>query len=460
METLRTSSYMIPVKLESEEGKYMLIHGYTGAVDIVSENLLMKIKQVESQNNFAPEILQTLLKRGYITTKTQDEEYNYVTRISQALIQEHKILNASFTWVISYNCNFRCPYCFEDRKNKDGKERLTFTKEQADIAFDAQELIQPHKKLRSTLITLYGGEPLLAENKDVVNYIVQEGNRRGYKFSAITNGYEIDQFENILGENGIYRLQITVDGLKEIHNKRRIHYKNHDTFDKIIDNIELALNKGVIIIVRMNSDGKNIEQCNQLKSFFEEKHFFDYPHFYFYIARLRDYYDITLEEHHKLNFISPTSFLKRQEEINFTPFTIESGYYKDIKEALSHHRSIPFRAIACKAQSNAYVLDPLGNIYPCWETVGKKEQIKGCYSKNGIKWNTNVCNMWENTNVLKSAPCKTCKYVLFCAGGCPYHRILQKNEQQCTTFQKIFSIAINRIYKELYKKESNKAQEY
>ncbi len=35
MGILRTSSYMIPVKLEKEEGKYMLIHGYTGAIDIV-----------------------------------------------------------------------------------------------------------------------------------------------------------------------------------------------------------------------------------------------------------------------------------------------------------------------------------------------------------------------------------------------------------------------------------------
>lgn len=35
METLRTSSYLIPVKLEDEEDKYMLIHGYTGAIDVV-----------------------------------------------------------------------------------------------------------------------------------------------------------------------------------------------------------------------------------------------------------------------------------------------------------------------------------------------------------------------------------------------------------------------------------------
>lgn len=48
METLRTSSYLIPVKLESEPGKYMLIHGYTGAIDIVTESLLKKIQAVAS----------------------------------------------------------------------------------------------------------------------------------------------------------------------------------------------------------------------------------------------------------------------------------------------------------------------------------------------------------------------------------------------------------------------------
>ena len=47
METLRTSSYIIPVKLESEEGKYMLIHGYTGAVDIVSESVVLCLKYNE-----------------------------------------------------------------------------------------------------------------------------------------------------------------------------------------------------------------------------------------------------------------------------------------------------------------------------------------------------------------------------------------------------------------------------
>ena len=83
MENLRTSSYMIPVKLEKEEDKYMLIHGYTGAIDIVTENLLEKIKSIAKGHDFSDNMLQQLIKRGYITTKTQEEEYAYVGTVAK-----------------------------------------------------------------------------------------------------------------------------------------------------------------------------------------------------------------------------------------------------------------------------------------------------------------------------------------------------------------------------------------
>lgn len=45
MENLRVSSYIIPVKLENENGKYMLLHGYTGAIDIVDEDLAIYLRE-------------------------------------------------------------------------------------------------------------------------------------------------------------------------------------------------------------------------------------------------------------------------------------------------------------------------------------------------------------------------------------------------------------------------------
>ena len=396
METLRTSSYMIPVKLESEKGKYMLIHGYTGAMDIVTENLLTQIKHIETENTLPEELLHTLQKRGYITNKTQEEEYAYVARMAMALQKKYDTLVTSFTWVVSYNCNFRCPYCFESRSQKDSSLKLSFTKEQVDTAYAAQDKIQPNRKLQRNIITLYGGEPLLAENKEIVNYIVQEGQKRGFKFVAVTNGYEIDQFLNLLGPDGIYRLQISIDGMKAYHNQRRIHYKNYNTFDKIIDNIQLALEKGASILVRMNSDEYNVDQYTELKQYLERKGFFKYPKFRLYLAILKDNEEVTVSDHEKLNFLSTLSYVKKQQQQNEIQ---DTDIYKSIYDALIHNHPIHLKSIGCAAQTNGYVLDPLGKIYPCWEVVGKSEYIEGSYSKNSIKWNENIVRQWKCTNI-------------------------------------------------------------
>ena len=39
MENIHLSYYTIPVKLEDEENKYLLVHGYTGAIDIVDGSI-------------------------------------------------------------------------------------------------------------------------------------------------------------------------------------------------------------------------------------------------------------------------------------------------------------------------------------------------------------------------------------------------------------------------------------
>lgn len=446
METLRTSSYMIPVKLENEEGKYMLVHGYTGAIDIVSEDLLNRIRNVSSAIEFSEKTKQALLKRGYITAKTPEEEYAYVMRMAKALHRECDILSTSFTWVVSYNCNFRCPYCFEGKEMKDGEEKLVFTKERVDMVYEAQDKIQPCRELRKNIITLYGGEPLLAENKEIVSYIVEEGRKRGYKFVAVTNGYEIEHFLNLLGEDGIYRLQITIDGPRNMHNQRRIHYKGYDTFDKIVENIKLALDCGTRVVVRMNSDGKNIEQYDELREYFAEKKYFDYPNFSIYLARLRDYYDVSHSGNEKVDFLSPQSFHAKRNRLKAIPFSQDTGYYKIVYESLVEKRAMPFRPIACKSQSGEYVFDSLGNIYPCWEVIGKKEYIKGVYSKDGIAWNK---NNWKQSDVTQIESCRHCKYALFCGGGCPYHRMLNEGKLQCVIFKDMFNSAINKAYADL-----------
>lgn len=450
METLRVSSYMIPVKLENEEGKYTLIHGYTGAIDIVTESLLNQIKHIETENTLSEEILHTLQKRGYITNKTAEEESMYVQRIAKALHQRESILMKNFTWVVTYNCNFRCPYCFEYRDIKDGEKNIVFSKPMVDKAYQAMETIEPTTQFRSSIITLYGGEPLLAENKEVVAYIVEEGIKRGYKFTAITNGYDLNHYIDLLSAEKIYKVQITLDGAKEQHDQKRIHYQDHNTFNKIITNIQLALEKDVKIVVRINIDNKNIENFTQLKEVFEEKGFTQKENFRFYTSILRNNENISEKDKQKLEFISVASFFKKQQHNEFSSYCQDYGTYQKIYNAIQKGKPLPLRSSFCSSQTGGYVLDPIGNIYPCWETVGNKLFQIGNYLNSQITWNKNIVKQWQGKYGGNNIRCKQCKYVLFCGGGCFFH---QENQTQCYFFHNTFKEIVNRAFTRFHNKQ-------
>ena len=445
MDKLRVSSYMIPVKLEQEEGKYMLIHGYTGAMDIVSEALLNDIKSVEQENNLTQPMIELLLKRGYLTTKTQEEEYAYVARVAKVVHKKGQILNTSFTWVVTYNCNFRCPYCFENREIKDGQHNTALTTEEVDSIYQVMEQIQPHKELRSSALTLYGGEPLLAENKDIVSYIVEEGRKKGYKFRSITNGYDLEHYLDLLSPTKICKLQITIDGPKAIHDTRRIHYKDHGTFDKIIRNIGAALERNVKVAVRMNTDNHNIDQFIELKNYFSNIGFDSDHNFSIYTAILRDYDSISSSEHDALKFINAKSYIEKHLQHNTYQNCNDYGLSKFFLDSIKGKKNLAFRSTFCLAQLQGYVFAPKGEIYPCWEVIGDRNHLIGRYTKDSLKWYDQTLSKWRKIDITTRETCSKCRYALLCGGGCPARTLEGKNEH-CAFFQKMFDNSVNLAY--------------
>lgn len=75
--------------------------------------------------------------------------------------------------------------------------------------------------------------------------------------SMVTNGYLLSR-ENaiILKEIGVKRVQITLDGSKESHDKRRILLNGEGSFNKIIDNIKNCYDL-LDINIRVNLDKRN-----------------------------------------------------------------------------------------------------------------------------------------------------------------------------------------------------------
>lgn len=445
MNVLRASSYIIPIKLDNDENKYMLIHGYTGAIDVVDEEIATKLMQHTNIDNsvFSPAIQQKLEKRGYITAKSQKEEYDYVERIAHALHKEYEILHKTFTWVITYNCNFRCPYCFENRIFKDSMDSFSFTQEMVDRTFNAMDKIESRKQLRGNIITLYGGEPLLKENKDIIKYIVNEGKARGYKFYAITNGYDLEYFIDLLSSDLIHKIQITIDGTKEFHNQRRKHFQDMNSFDKIIANIQLILGMSldVEIAIRVNIDNNNFDDFVELKKYFKKIGCLNHDNFAIYAALISDNDSILDQEKDELNILSTKDYItKHTKKGTLSSCNGYGAIYKNIYNAITNRKAISLRATHCSSQAGGYVFSPFGEIYPCWEVVGNKKYQIGGLKNDSIQWNEDELNKWRSHDISTST-CKYCKYALLCGGGCQ-----ALNNSHCVPFQEMLKKAANDVY--------------
>jgi len=173
-----------------------------------------------------------------------------------------------------------------------------------DEAYEALATIEPVKEKRYQGLLLYGGEPLLKKNHEVVKYIVNKGVSLGYRFAAISNGFELENYEDILGPDKLGALQITIGGPRDQNNTTRVHKDGVPTFDKILSNVEMALSKGCKIAIRMNTNIENIDKISVLHELFEKKGFYKNPLFQLNSALIYDYLDDLKENDDKTKKIN------------------------------------------------------------------------------------------------------------------------------------------------------------
>ena len=124
----KTSLYTIFIPLENDTNEWMIVHGYTGAIDIVNNDIaqfLRKgglINEVINESKsypFSKNSLDKLVNRGYLTNKKPIEEKQWVSEVANLLHGRSKG-GAGFCILVAYDCNFRCPYCFENGISKNG----------------------------------------------------------------------------------------------------------------------------------------------------------------------------------------------------------------------------------------------------------------------------------------------------------------------------------------------------
>jgi len=191
------------------------------------------------------EIITRMKETGIIVSKNLNElDYLKYLRMLH-LMHIGSSPRVGVTLVMTYACNLACPYCYEG--NKKTKEGLLTSKKIETILTFTKNHAQGDKK-PLVHISFYGGEPLL--NWKGCKYALKRleemkdnGEIQDYSTGFVTNGVLINEdVTNAINEYNVYSMQITLDGPRDVHDKRRVKVNGEGTFDEIIENIKLLKN--------------------------------------------------------------------------------------------------------------------------------------------------------------------------------------------------------------------------
>ena len=137
------------------------------------------------------------------------------------------------------------------------------------------KLLESRKKTISAFtVCWFGGEPLMAfsvvERLSKKFIEVCEESDIAYNASMITYGYLLTT--DILGRMKglkLSSLQVTVDGMKEVHDSRRTLADGGATFDRIMQNLRDGYDLMPPISLRVNVDKNNIGAGEGISGFYK-----------------------------------------------------------------------------------------------------------------------------------------------------------------------------------------------
>lgn len=401
----------------------IIFNGVNGAIDIVDAKIAtsLKTKEVKKILELDANIISSLYSRGYLfKSEIQYTEMKLLVEDNVFESNNNKVINIAI--ILSYMCNMKCDYCFEKGNQVPGsitKEHLPYIK----------QFLQNNLENNDIILELYGGEPLLLSNMEIIKEILEITRELKIKdIAIITNGYNLEKYSQVFNDYSDLNItiQVTIDGTEEIHNNRR--KINGGSFNEINTGILKCLeNDNTHIVIRTNIDKENIDTINQLYLYFEEM--------YGYYSNLECYL-IPVKGINQDLLISETELIKKINSLPEIPnFNKHAGIH-----LLNYPYSLVTKAETSKfgpkvyycesARGSYFALSPDGLIYPCSEIVGIASKSIGTYKPN-IRLDQNKQSKWLLNNIKDDDFCRNCSIRFICGGGCAKEKEEIGNKNYC-----------------------------
>jgi len=337
-------------------------------------------------------------------------------------------------------CNFACPYCFETPRSG------SMSRETEDLIFRFAKENMVYYGLKKLSVTWYGGEPLLFP------WIIERLSQRfielcaelgaAYDAGIITNGWFLTE-ENIslLERSKVTYIQITLDGpTPETNDASRRERNGGSSFTRIMQNLwqlrpydlqpedagtpagpespypDPSQRSWPRVSIRCNLNRENAPLFEALKAQIDDIAAETGVNISAYASRM--------------DLIGPASPELARKEMNMSEYA-DSQTPEDL---LRRWGQPSYRRVYCMAhKKHEYCIDELGNLYKCWEDVGKD-----AFAFGNVKDFSHAGEPGSNTGVLdayfetlfprEDEECMACKFFPLCLGGCPHRRIMNRRE--------------------------------
>ena len=345
------------------------------------------------------------------------------------------------------DCNLACEYCFEGNGKNRCYPNIKLINQKFEDGIDYFDTyideIYSINNSRTTKMIFHGGEPLLIKDYNLRKVMErQKEKQHNILWSLQTNGTLINEQYITLFKEFSVSVGVSIDGLKDQHNKYRVFKNGNPTFDIVFNNLKKMLESGIHCGILATISNINI-------------------------GNLIEFYELFADK--DVNF----SFNALYPNVNNNKAELTSGEYAKAICGLfdywisdeNHNMSIrPFERIiqgfvkpefgnpGChwsKDCSKGFVaIDSEGKLYPCEHWVGNKEFCFGNIDDGlieALKKNTGLCG---RTDYLADSDCRDCKIFKYCYGGCPWNAyvshgtVFSKDEDVCEARR----IIIDHIY--------------
>lgn len=207
--------------------------------------------------------VKALISAGFLVEEGLDETRTYLEVIEALKLMSKKKAGKNFYKIFTtLECNARCFYCFEPDHSVRPMEPGT-----VDALY---EYIMRTKGTDRIMLYWFGGEPLC--NSEAIDALCRKLRDAGvdYVSSMVTNGSLLDRamLDRACGLWKLEKVQITLDGMEAEHNKRKRYLPGlENPFAVTVENIGLALEAGISVILRLNFDSRNLQSVWELIDF-------------------------------------------------------------------------------------------------------------------------------------------------------------------------------------------------